>query len=277
MIHERIELNINYDNIPENGGHRASMTTYVLDNSPEMDEHRLRPAIIICPGGGYGFKSAREREPIAMAMNGFGFQAFTLDYSVAPSKFPTALMELATAVATVRKNAKEWHVHPDRIIVCGFSAGGHLAASLGVYWHQEWLQVRCGLQGEAIRPNGLLLSYPVIVANEFTHEGSMTNLFGPKNEVSWEQGALEKQVSGQVPPVFLWHTYEDGAVPVENALLFIEALRKQQVSTEVHIFKSGGHGLSLANEETRWMNSGEIQKECQIWINLFAAWLKSLF
>lgn len=277
MIHERIELDINYAQIPESGGHRASITTYVIDNSPEMDEHRQRPAILICPGGGYGFKSSREREPIALAMNSFGFQAFTLDYSVAPSKFPTALMEVATAVASIRKNAKKWHVHPDQIVVCGFSAGGHLAASLGVYWQQKWLHERCGLQGAEIQPNGLLLSYPVIVANEFTHEGSMTNLFGPKNEVSWEPGALEKQVSHLVPPVFLWHTYEDGAVPVENALQFVDALRKHQVSSEVHIFKSGGHGLALANEETRWMTNGEIQKECQIWIQLFAAWLKSLF
>ncbi|MBN2222919.1 MAG: alpha/beta hydrolase [Vallitaleaceae bacterium] len=277
MVHERIELELNYDEITESGGHHASISTYVIENSPEMDENRQRPAVLICPGGGYGFKSSREREPIAIAMNGFGFQAFTLDYSVAPSKFPTALIELATAVALIRKNAKQWHVNPDQIIVCGFSAGGHLAASLGVYWHQEWLHQRCGLSADEIRPNGLLLSYPVIVANEFTHEGSMTNLFGAKNEVSWEQGALEKQVSQQVPPVFIWHTYEDGAVPVENALQFVDALRKHKVSTEVHIFKSGGHGLSLANEETRWMNSGEIQKECQIWIHLSAAWLKSLF
>ena len=277
MVYERIELEINYDEIAESGGHHASINTFVIENSPEMDEQRQRPAVLICPGGGYGFKSSREREPIAIAMNGFGFQAFTLDYSVAPSKFPTALIEIATAVALIRKNAKQWHVNPDQIIVCGFSAGGHLAASLGVYWQQEWLHKRCGLNADEIRPNGLLLSYPVIVANEFTHEGSMTNLFGAKNEVSWEQGALEKQVSQQVPPVFIWHTYEDGAVPVENALQFVDALRKHQVSTEVHIFKSGGHGLSLANEETRWMNSGEIQKECQIWIHLFASWLKSLF
>ena len=107
----------------------ATLTTYAIDNSEEMEQDRLRPAIIICPGGGYEFLSDREAEPIAIKMMSFGFQAFVLHYSIKPHVYPLALQELAASVQLIRQNHSQWHVDPEKIIVAGFSAGGHLAAS----------------------------------------------------------------------------------------------------------------------------------------------------
>ena len=110
-------------------GTTAKLYTYIRDESPEMEAHR-RPAVVICPGGGYGMTSDREAEPVALKFLEKGFQCFVLRYSVEPVRFPAALLQLATAVAMVRSRADEWHVNADKIAVCGFSAGGHLAASL---------------------------------------------------------------------------------------------------------------------------------------------------
>ena len=112
-------------------GTTAKLYTYIRDESPEMEAHR-RPAVVICPGGGYGMTSDREAEPVALKVLEKGFQCFVLRYSVEPVRFPAALLQLATAVAMVRSRADEWHVNADKIAVCGFSAGGQLAASLGV-------------------------------------------------------------------------------------------------------------------------------------------------
>ena len=287
MIHEKIRIHIEKDKVilPQDyigkywderlskDSHQASMKTYVIENAEEIDPTRQRPAVLICPGGGYGFKSKREAESVAIAMNARGFQAFILDYSVEPAVFPEALLQVAKAVSIIRKNAKEWYLDPDKIIVGGFSAGGHLAASHGVYYHEQWLSDSLGLATEDVKPNGLMLSYPVILSNEFAHEGSMINLFGNEEKINWEFGALEAHVSEKVPPTFLWHTFEDASVPVENALEFARSLRKCEVPFDLHVFQKGSHGLSLATEETAHPGNTNIEKSCQPWIDLFATWV----
>ena len=166
----------------------------------------------------------------------------------------------------------------DALIVSGFSAGGHLAASLGVFWDKEWLAKETGLTAEQMQPNGLLLSYPVITSGTYTHHGSMENLMGTKKSKELEELlSLEHQVGKQVPPVFIWHTLTDQSVPVQNTLMFTEELVKNQVSVEVHIFPEGQHGLSLANEETQITETGfGIQKRCQDWITLAGKWVADL-
>lgn len=257
----------------------AKLYTYLLDNSPEMNMERTRPLVLICPGGGYEFTSDREAEAIAIQYNAMGYHACVLRYSVAPAEFPQALCELAWSVAYLREHAHEYAINKDAILVAGFSAGGHLAASIGVYWKEEWLQEQSGFTPQQIQPNGLILSYPVITSGEYAHRGSFESLMGTKKSQELEEYlSLEKRVTSDVPPVFIWHTFEDLVVPLENTLMFVNALRKADVSVEVHIFPNGGHGLGLASKETMVAATGYgVQKHCQSWIRLAGEWIGELF
>ncbi|MFC6314688.1 alpha/beta hydrolase [Lapidilactobacillus achengensis] len=253
----------------------ATLTGYVLDNSPEIDPQRQRPAVIICPGGGYEFLSDREAEPVAIHFAAAGVQAFILRYSVAPARFPVALLEMAQALATVRANAAAWHVDPQRIIAAGFSAGAHVAASLGVYWDQKLL-ADFGFTAAQIQPNGLLLSYPVITAGKYCHEGSIAALLGERKHETEARAevSLEHHVSAATPKTFLWSTFTDDVVPMENALLFAKSLRANQVPFELHIFPEGHHGLSLATAETASSHRDtSVQPEVTVWPDLFMTWL----
>jgi acetyl esterase/lipase len=255
----------------------AKLYTYILNNSPEIDISRKRPTIVICPGGGYEFTSDREAEPIAIRMNAMGFNAFVLRYSVRPATFPSALMELAKAVALIRKNAEQWNIDVNKIIVAGFSAGGHLAASLGVFWNNPLLSESLGISNEVIKPNGLILSYPVITSGANAHKGSFEALLGDKIDTKLNDLSLEKQVSKDTPPTFLWHTYTDITVPVENSFMFAEALLKNKISLEMHIYPNGVHGLSLGTEETkRKDNDLTLQSEVENWIEMAGRWIKGL-
>ncbi|MGX7350745.1 hypothetical protein RU97_GL000541 [Enterococcus canis] len=252
------------------GNHEAQLESYIIENYAEMDLERKRPAIVICPGGGYGMVSAREAEPIANAMIGKGLHAFVLTYSVAPTVFPTSLRQLAKSIQLIRQHAAEWHIDPDKIIVAGFSAGGHLAASLGVMWQDEVLS---DLNFPTCRPNGLLLSYPVISSEPWGHQDSFKNLLGRNYEKDSHAQSLEKLVSPDTPPTFLWHTAEDGLVVMQNSLTFAEALQQNGVSVELHIFAKGGHGLGLGTTETMTKEGYGIEPNVQSWINLFETWL----
>lgn len=264
-------------------GNGALLTCYLKDNT-EGRPHARRRAVVICPGGGYEFCSTREAEPVAMQFLAMDCQAFVLSYSTAPAVFPAALRELALSVAMVRAHAEEWHVDENRVIVCGFSAGGHLAASLGVFWDRKFVWKALGLAGEKVRPDGLILAYPVISSGEFAHRGSFEHLTGlsgsegmKEDAELWKLLSLEHQAGPQTPPVFMWHTAADGTVPVENALLFAMALKRAGVSLELHIFPEGRHGLALASEETaKDMDDGRgtyVVPACQQWIRLAGVWL----
>ena len=251
---EQIQIQIEKNGAFKITDKTAVLTAYLQDSGREC-RIKERPAVIICPGGGYEFCSFREGEPVALELLSKGYQVFVLDYSVAPDSFPTALLELAGAVAMVRMKAREWKVIPEKVAVMGFSAGGHLAASLAVFWNQEFLAALVKGQVQyprgdgfrrretvfsessleeislLLRPDRLLLSYPVITSGEYAHRGSFDVLLGGRKGEEREQFldllSLEKQVGSQVPPVFLWHTF-----------------------TEIHIFPEGRHGIALADERT---------------------------
>ena len=157
----------------------ADLTAYLLDRLPHKPE-LLRPAVVLCAGGGYGFVSPREDQPVAMEFLAAGCQVFSLHYSVAPETFPVALMELAKSVAFVKSHAREWNIDTDRIIVCGFSAGGHLAACLGMMWNREFLYGPLNAAPEDIQPTGMILCYPVITSGEFGHKRSFEQLLGDR-------------------------------------------------------------------------------------------------
>lgn len=253
---------------------RGELWAYIVDNSPEMGVNRKKPAIIICPGGSGDVITDREGEPVAIKMLSYGFQAFVLKYSVKPYRFPTGLEQLAKAVSLVRKNQDRWHIDPQRIIVGGFSAGGYIAASLGTFWNRSFLAKDIGEKALNFKPNGLLLAYAVITSGKYAHKNTVNNFLG-KDKKRIQKLSLENQVSKITPPAFIWHTFDDSWVPVENSLLFARSLRKYQIPFELHIFPKGGHGLSLASKETKDNKGGQFEEEVSLWSDLFANWVEN--
>lgn len=257
----------------------AKLITYIQDYSKDMAIDK-RPLILICPGGGYARTSDREAEAMALQFLAMGYHAAVLRYSCAPAKYPTALLELASCMVLIRGNAEEWHVDAEKIVVQGCSAGGHLAASLGMFWDEDFLAEGIGLEGpdhELLRPNGMILCYPVITSGEFAHRGSFENLLGDRQEELGEKMSLEKQVTDKTPRAFIWHTFSDGSVPVENSLFLVSALRKAGIPTEFHMYPRGEHGLALANHLTETSDGRALQEECTSWIGLARTWLEHLF
>ncbi len=278
MRYEVFDINIDYQKINvDNGGFQPKMSVYLPDNSPEIDSNRKHPTIVICPGGGYAGTSDREAEPIALRFVSAGCNAVVVRYSCVPARFPAALLELSYAVAKVRENAQEWNVDTDRIAVCGFSAGGHLAASFATLWNRDFVKEYFGYQGNETKPNGMILGYPVITTGENAHWGSIENLLGEKTADSalLELVSPEKQITEDTPPAFIWHTFSDDCVPVENSLVMAQAMAAKKIPTELHIFPNGPHGLALSNEETAG-NSVMIVPECQVWTDMAVRWLKNL-
>ena len=256
------------------------LETFFL-NITEKFSVQERPLILVCPGGGYHFTSEREAEIVAMQFSAMGFHTAVLRYSCSPAQFPTSLLELSKAVAYLRAHAEEYKIDPERIAILGFSAGGHLAASLGVFWNTEWFaKIReengTALTADQIRPNGLILAYPVITSGEYAHRGSFDDLLGEARCVdpAWlEKMSLEKQDLKDVPPVFMWHTSYDASVPLENSLYFATELIKARKPVEYHMFPGDVHGISLADWRTRSAERNMDTPAAQ-WIGLARVWLE---
>lgn len=271
MIHEKIIIE------ERNDQEDAYLLTYFWSESVELYPGQRRPVIIICPGGGYQMTSDREAEAEALRFMAMGYHTAVLRYSVAPAVFPQAICQLARAVSILRERKDEWLIDENKIIVMGFSAGGHLAASLGVFWDKPFLREVSGLKAEQMRPNGLILCYPVITSGEFAHEDSFRNLCGERYEELREELSLEKRVSPNTPKSFLWHTFEDNTVPMENSLLFLQALRRSNVPAEYHLFPDGLHGIGLGSELTANENGRGIVRCCEPWSVLAERWLNREF
>ena len=272
MIHKKIEIKAH--------GMEAvgNLYTYFLDSSIEMRPNEKRPVILMCPGGGYEMTSDREAEPMAMQFLAMGYHVAVLRYSVCPVRYPAALLQVAESVLYLKEHADEYHIDPEKIVVQGCSAGGHLAANYGIAWNSPFLTKLMGMENDPERlcVAGLLLCYPVITSGEKAHEESFRNLLGEQYEEKKEELSLENQVTPDTPPTFLWHTATDETVPVENSLYFFQSCLQQGVSAELHIYPVGGHGLSFANEETCRANGIGVQKECQSWISLAQTWLEEI-
>lgn len=254
----------------EENGYTPTLTAYILDDIKR--NVTTRPAVLVCPGGGYSGCADIEAEPVVMRFLAAGFHAFVLRYSVYPNKYPKALEELSKSVEIIRENADEWMIDKDKIAVCGFSAGSHLACSLGVFWNQEPIKT----ENETNKPNAMILSYPVITSGEKAHRGSFNCLCGDDAELV-KKMSLETQVTKDTPKTFLWHTFTDSAVPVENSLLFAGALRENNIPFELHIYPEGPHGLSLVNADTGLNPDTKVSVNTKDWINLACNWLWEVF
>ncbi|QAT48764.1 alpha/beta hydrolase [Caproiciproducens sp. NJN-50] len=233
------------------------------------------PAVVICPGGGYSWLSPRESGPVARMFSANGFHAFVLRYTVENPPLRThPLMDLSWAVSELRGHAAELCIRPDRIAVCGFSAGGHLAASLGAFWND-----RTVFPSENVRlshrPNAVVLGYPVITSGRFSHRESFDRLFPDRRDQ--DRFSLERRVGPDMPPVFLWHTVSDRDVPAENSVLFAQALLEQGIPCELHLYDRGVHGLSLATPEVEeTAKSRFADPHIASWAPLCVEWLKGI-
>lgn len=269
MITEKIDL-YEYFKLNRNGANGGYLTVYARTESAEM-KRRIRPAMLVLPGGAYTMISDRESEPVALKFLDKGYSSFVLSYSVY-TKYPTPLHEAQMAVAYIRDNAEFYNVDSNRFCAVGFSAGGHLTGLLATAKTDEAILKR-GI--DELKPNAVILSYPVVTMGEFTHVGSRDNISGG-NEKPYDVLSVEKRADKNSVPAFIWHTYEDSAVPLENSLMLASAYRNNNVPFALHIFERGWHGLSLADEETN-IFSDECKHLYKVgkWVDLACDWLTS--
>jgi acetyl esterase/lipase len=272
MIYETHKISVPYEKAGLSAaGCEPTITVYrtqVREN--DIDSKRLYPAVLICPGGGYDYCSPRESEPVAVRFAAYGVPAFVLNYSCVKKRFPTALLEAAEAIAFIRKNSEKYRVDPKKITVMGFSAGGHLAASLCSYWNSETVKKPLGYENEH-KPNAAVLCYPVISSGESAHRSSIENLLGenPSDKTRAEITAavsLENFVSKDTPPTFIWHTSADDCVPIKNSILYIDALARKGIPFEAAFYPGSTHGLSLADTLTSWRDD-QIQPVVAAWFD----------
>lgn len=229
--------------------------------------------VLIFPGGGYGILAYDwEGTDIAKFLNGKGIAGIVVKYRLPSSKSQTdkhnvPLIDAQRAIRLVRSKADDFNIDPTKLGIIGFSAGGHLASTLGTHFDEKAHVPIDEIDEQSARPDFMALGYPVITFGDFTHKGSRTNLLGedPKPEMI-AHFSNEKQVTENTPPTFLFHATDDKGVPVENSLLFFQALKNKGVSATMHIYPEGGHGFSLARNDTHLRG----------WTERMFEWMESL-
>jgi len=277
MIHECHQLHELFPQLPvpqSQGTLRVlALSRYDCETANSKEGN---PAVIICPGGGYVYTSPREGDPVALPLLAAGFSCFILDYAVAPDRHPLPLLHTAAAIRWVRSNAERLNIHPDKIALMGFSAGGHAACAAALLHDDPVITATLGGQAGDYRPNAAVACYPVITAEKpFAHTGSFNALLGPGAAKSaLDDVSLEKRVTAKAPPFFIWHTGEDTAVPVENALLLAGALQACRVPFELHIYPYGWHGLSTCDGRSTDRAVTEDMVHAASWMPLCIQWLR---
>lgn len=270
MIHEVIAASQFAPNLP---GSKATLKTYARPREGFLAEDGGRWGVIVFPGGGYMVNAESEGEPVALAFLGAGVQAFVLNYSVVPAVWPQAFLEAAAAIAWVRANAKRYGIAPDKIAVCGFSAGGHLAGCAANLWDHEEIRTKLGLSNSEARPDAAILSYPVVLMKQEGENMCRDNLFPDTPLLS--ETSLETSVTDRNPPAFLWTTYTDATVPMEHTMAYAGALREKNVPFELHVFGKGPHAMGLATCESAWQED-HTDVQASAWHSLCVNWLKGL-
>jgi acetyl esterase/lipase len=227
-------------------------------------------AVVVCPGGGYEvLASDHEGRMVAEWLNSLGVSAFVLQYRLGPRyRHPVPLQDVQRALRTVRARAGEWGVDPRRIGVLGFSAGGHLASTAETHFDDGRADAADPMERVSSRPDFAVLCYPVIsLVTSAVHAGSRSALLGENPDPKIVDSlSSELQVTPRTPPTFLWHTDDDEAVPVENSVLFFEAMKKAKVPGELHVFAHGKHGAGLAPNDPALSQ----------WPHLCALWMEGM-
>lgn len=253
---------------------RALLQVY----APEKPCDYIRDALLIMPGGGYGeICDDREGEPIALEFLQKGYSCFVLHYSVRDNaKFPIPLIEASRAMKWIKDNADKYNINPDRVFAMGFSAGGHLAASLGILWHLEEIYDFIDMPYGYNKPTGILPIYPVISANVPTHITSFYNILGNSEPTKEELDSfsLELYVDEKSSPAFICHTSTDEAVSVHNSLCLAETYAYSNIPVELHVFKDAPHGIALGNKIT--MCGNPKWKTAETWTELADKWMNDI-
>lgn len=286
-------------NIPLRPGRPGvSLTAYILEDSGEYRRQTAKPAVLVCPGGGYLMCSDREGDPIALRFLARGYHAFVLRYSTKDrggARFPEFLEDAARAMAAIRDLAAECLVDPERIAVCGFSAGANLAGLLATRWHEPFLAQAVGRPSSDFRPAALIsgygmLDWPELMAQAAQDpEAEKKEPWGAKMDLwrdchqtvfgtqtpSREQlvsASPAHHVSAHTPPAFVWHTAGDGLVYPQLSMNFVAALLACKIPCEFHLYERGGHGLSLADKTS---SGSQWQMESRVagWMDLCIDWL----
>lgn len=226
-------------------------------------------AVLICPGGGYAMEAMeKEGYKVAEWLNSLGITAFVLKYRHGDRyQYPAPMQDAKRAMKLIRSRAQKWNINPDKVGILGFSAGGHLASTVGTHWKHQVVPDRFAEFDVSPRPDFMILIYPVITMKDaFTHQGSKTMLLGkqPDRELV-KLLSNEEQVTAQTPPTFLVQGTNDQAVPVENSVAFYRALHEHGVPVEMHLFEEGPHGFGLAQDDA----------ELSAWLLLCKNWMRS--
>jgi acetyl esterase/lipase len=238
---------------------------------PAKPDRATGAAVVICPGGGYGGLAPHEGKNYALWLNEHGIAGFVLKYRLGSAGYrhPVMLGDTARALRLVRARAADWKIDPKRIGIMGSSAGGHLASTLLTHFDAGDASATDPIERESSRPDLGILCYAVISMGPNTHQGSKTNLLG--KDPSAELVKLlsnELQVTPQTPPCFLWHTWEDSAVKVENTLEFALALRRAGVRFDLHIYEKGTHGLGLGSRDYDATKLMDWTRDCASWLKV---------
>lgn len=237
----------------------STLTPYLLEGEGPF------PAVIVCPGGGYAFRAEHEGEPVAKWLNRIGLSAVVLNYRVAPYRYPSSFEDARRAIRLLRSRAKEWHIDSNRVGMLGFSAGGHLAGTVGV--HSDWGNgsAEDPIEKESCHPDFMILGYPLISIEKAMDEIKQNLLGKASDPVLQNFLSIEKQVIENTPPAFMWQTADDDIVPVEHLYHLANVLSENKVPYEMHVFEKGVHGLGLA----------EWHQEARIWTFLCENWMKA--
>ncbi|MEY3395364.1 MAG: hypothetical protein RL346_1600 [Verrucomicrobiota bacterium] len=213
-----------------------------------------RAAVVVCPGGGYGMLADHEGSHYAAFFNEQGIAAFVLKYRLGSAGYrhPVMLNDAARAVRLVRSRAEEWKIDPGKVAIIGSSAGGHLASTLLTHFDAGKAEAADPIERFSSRPDLGILCYAVITMGEFTHKGSKKNLLGddPSDELV-KLLSSELQVRADTPPCFIWHTWEDKVVPIENSMRFAGALQERNIPFDLHIYQKGAHGIGLGSKQAQ--------------------------
>ncbi len=253
IAEEPLEIPLWPDGAPTNPGETVDPVP-TLTIFPAPAENAIGTAILICPGGGYQHLAVdHEGLQIARWLNSLGISAFMLKYRIGTwegkkNNHPIPLWDAQRGIRTVRARAAEWKINPERIGILGFSAGGHLASTVGTHFDSGKPAAADKIERISSRPNFMILIYPVIsFKTKYVHRGSRKALLGENADLSLvENLSNETQVTSMTPPTFLIHSSEDTVVPAENSVLFYLALHEAGVPAEMHIYERGKHGFGLA-------------------------------